>query len=142
MIDTSVCLIMKHSLKILHRRISVLRRTEIIFSHLTKIIIKRFIEHITGSRSWLYTFNLKQTVQTIMHRFYELHQAFSWNKKSVYCLYITESTVWCNVAWCTVHCNCKWTIPSFCIFTSCEAVHTRRSCKTKDFHKSLILLHQ
>ena len=54
------------------------------------------MDRIRGSRSWLDTFHLKQTVQTIMHRFLELYQDFEWKYQTVYCLYVTESTVWCK----------------------------------------------
>ena len=47
----------------------------------------------TESRSKLYTFHLKQTVQKIMHRFLELYQDFVRKYQSVYCLYVTESAV-------------------------------------------------
>ena len=52
------------------------------------------MDRITGSRSWLITFHLKQTVQTIMHWFLELYKDFEWKYQTVYCLYVTESTVW------------------------------------------------
>ena len=44
-------------------------------------------------------FYLKQTVLTIMHRFWKLYLDFAWKNKTVYCLYVIKSTVRCKVAW-------------------------------------------